>query len=369
MSKYLNKIKVLHIDLENGWRGGQKQALYLLERELQSGINSHFFCRENSEIHKILFKNNYPHSAIKYKNEFDLLSAYKIAKYAKNNSCNIINCHSSHSLSIGLLSKFFYSKPKLIGVRRVDFKISGNFLSKWKYNSHKVDKIVCVSEAIKNVMKPYIKNKNKLFAIHSGVDTEKYLNYNSESLKSELGVENKIVVGTIAAFADHKDYPTLIKSAKEILDRRSNIVFVAVGDGELLKQMKNLVKELAIGQNFIFTGFRTDIGELLNLFDIFVLSSKEEGLGTSILDAMSVGLPIAATKAGGIPEIVNDKVNGILCNIGDCQSLSEAILELANDEQLRKSYGDNSKELVKEFSIEVTTQKYLDLYKQLLGKN
>ncbi len=368
MSDISNYAKVIHVDVEDGWRGGQRQAFNLFESELKMGMKPHFFCKINTELHKVLSLNNYPHSALNYKGELDFLSANKISKFAKRNNNNIINCHSSHSLSLGILSKFFYSKPKLIGVRRVDFKISENFLSKWKYNTNKLDIIVCVSDAIKNIMKPIIKNPAKLTTIHSGINLNRFKDSIPSNVISEFNLQNKIIVGTVAAFAEHKDYPTFLKTIKKVTEKRNDIIFIAVGDGKLLNDMKILSKKLNIEKNIIFTEFRNDIGDFLKAFNTFILSSKEEGLGTSILDAMSVGLPIVATKAGGIPEIVKDRINGILCDIGDEQSLAEAILELAKNEQLRKTYGDNSKEFVKEFSIEVTTEKYLDLYKQLLSK-
>jgi len=90
-------------------------------------------------------------------------------------------------------------------------------------------------------------------------------------------------------------------------------------------------------------------------------------LGSSVLDAMSVGLPVIATKAGGIPEIAKDKVNGILCEIGDAKGLANAVCELADSKELRKFYWENSMKMVQEFSIENTYQKYMELYTSLLS--
>jgi glycosyltransferase involved in cell wall biosynthesis len=359
--------KVLHIDIENGWRGGQNQAIYLYETELQKGLDSHFICKVNTDFHKILKHKNLPHTALNYKNEVDIFSAIRISKIAKKYEYNIINCHSSHSLSLGLLSKYFYSKSKIIGVRRVDFKIKNNFLSKWKYNSDNLDALICVSDAIKNIMKNYIKNNNKLIVIHDGIDTQKYLGIDSSNLRKEYNLNDNIIVGTIAAFVGHKDYPTLLKTIKIISEIRNDITFIALGDGPLFNNIKKLAEDLHISDNIIFTGFKENVGEFLNLFDIFILTSNEEGLGSTLLDAMSVGLPIVATKAGGIPEIIKDKTNGILCDIQDASSLANAVIQLVDNVELRNLYGSNSKKIVQTFSIEKTAEKYFDLYQKLLA--
>ncbi len=358
----MKDIRVLHIDVENKWRGGQRQAMYLYESLRERGYKTHMFCKRHSKLHMKLIERGAAHTAIDYLGEFDLISAGKIANYARANDYNIIHCHSSHSLSLGLLAKFFFPKPKLIGVRRVDFPISGNFLSRWKYNTKKLDKLVCISDAIKEVMSGDVTNENKLVTIRSGVDIEKYKEANGRPVIEEFGLAGKIVVGTIAAFADHKDYPTLLGAAKTVLELRSGVVFLALGDGEKLEEMKSLASELDIADKFIFAGFRENVGAFLKAFDVYVMSSKEEGLGTSILDAMALALPIAATRAGGIPEIVKDGENGILCDIRSPEPLAEAIIKLIDDEKLRAEYGENSRELAKNFAIEKTVERNLELY-------
>lgn len=365
----MNTPKVLHIDIEKGWRGGQNQSLNLYVNEIEKGLNPHFICLENSDVQKVLIQNNLPFTAINYKNELDVISAYKISRLIKKNNFNIINCHSSHSLSLGLLSKYFYSAPKVIGIRRVDFKIKNNYFSSWKYKSKNLDALVCVSEAIKNIMEKTISNYNKLYVIHDGIDTQKYVNIDSLKLKQELNLNGKIIIGTIAAFVGHKDYPTLLRTIKIISEIRKDIVFIALGDGPLFNDMKQLASDLNIENHIIFAGFRNNVGEYLNLFDIFIMTSNEEGLGSSLLDAMSVGLPIIATKAGGIPEIVENDYNGILCNIADSHSLANAIIKLVNNIELRNIYSNNSKKKVEAFSIENTAKKYLILYHKLLNLN
>ena len=102
------------------------------------------------------------------------------------------------------------------------------------------------------------------------------------------------------------------------------------------------------------------------LLDIFILASKKEGLGTSILDAQSVGLPIIATKAGGIPEIVIHNNNGVLVNPQNPQELAAAIINLIDDKEKRELLGRNAKESVKNFDISINFNKNIELIETLL---
>jgi glycosyltransferase involved in cell wall biosynthesis len=207
--------------------------------------------------------------------------------------------------------------------------------------------------------------------IHSGVDIHKYDNIvPPKNFKSKLGIpEHHLFIGTVAAMADHKDYPNLLKAARIVLNNNDNITFCAVGSGPEENRVLALAKKLQLEDRFIFAGFRKDVGNFLKSFDIFVLSSHLEGLGTSILDAQGVGLPIVACKTGGIPEIIDNDINGLLVPPKNPEALAKAILYLVQNDSRRKKLGENSKQTVQQFSIEKTVQRYLELYDELLASS
>lgn len=364
----INKIKTLHIDTERGWRGGQQQAIYLFESMVKSGFETMFVCRPNSKLTKYLKAKKLPFFELKMSTEFDIVSAYKIAKFCRKNNYNILHLHSGHAQSIGILAKFFYRKLKTISSRRVDFGIKQNFFSKFKYKTKLLDKIVCISGAIKNVLLNDGIDENKLTIIHSGINIKKFDSVIPlENFKQSLNIpKENIVIGTISALVGHKDYPNLLNAAKIVLEKKSNITFCAVGDGKNEKEIKELYKKLKLGENFIFTGYRNDVGQFLKMFDIFVMASKKEGLGTSILDAQAVGLPIVATKTGGIPEIVKNNVNGLLVEPQNFLSLANAIIELIEDKEKRLKLGKTALETVRNFDINITVEKNIGLYKKIL---
>ena len=362
-------IRILHIDTEPVWKGGQQQAIYLYEYLLANGYVTTFVCRPDSELARYCDRHGLPYQTTGLWNELDLYSAKHIARFARAHGYNILHLHSGHALSIGLLTKLFYRKLVLVGVRRVDFSVDKHFLSRWKYSNRYLDAIVCVSAAIRDVLLRDGIPPEKIEVIHSGVDTEKFrAAIPPESYRSRLGIPEKaILVGTVASLVDHKDYPTLLKAARIVTQQHDNIYFCAAGDGEMEKDLKAMYDGLGLGDRFRFLGFRQDIGELLNTLDIFVLASKMEGLGTSVLDAMAVELPVIGTRAGGIPEMVDDGETGYLVPPQKPEALANRIIDLAENPQLQERFGQAGRQKVRQFSMEKTASRNIELYRRLVS--
>ena len=267
-----------------------------------------------------------------------------------------------------MLTKCFMKNLKLIGVRRVDFHIHNCFSRLYKYNNPLLNKIVCISDGIKKILLDDEIKPNKLITIHSGIDIHKFDNIECDNefrLKYKIPNDD-IIVGTVAAIVDHKDYPNLIGAAKIVLEKKDNVTFIALGEGELEEKMKKQAKDFNISNKFHFLGFHHAIGSILKNFTFFVMSSKWEGLGTSILDAQSLGLPVIATRTGGIPEIIKHNQNGLLVSPGDSKELANAILFLTENPQLQAQFSKVAKQSVKDFDISRTVQKNINLYKELL---
>ena len=360
-------IKVIHIDTEKTWRGGQQQAVYLFEGMLERGYETLMLCPPGSALEDYCRTKNLPFNPLHFAHELDYRSGIDTAKIAGSYSASILQLHSGHSVSCGLWAKLFKRKLKLVATRRVDFSIKKNPLSALKYNTRLLDHIVCISDKIKQVLIADGISEKKLSVIRSGVNIHRFDAVQPPydfRLKWHIPEDNALV-GTVAAFAGHKDYPNFLNAISIICQKRPGIRFMAVGDGELKQQMEQLAKELNISERLIFTGFQSNVGDFLKAFDIFVLPSKKEGLGTSVLDAMSAGLPIVATKAGGIPEMITDRVNGLLVNSGDSDSLADAILYLLDNSEIAKELGANALQTVKEFDINNTVDAYLRLYEEL----
>ncbi len=360
-------MKVLHIDTEKGWRGGQQQAVYLYQAMRDKFYDTLFITSCKSDLYHYLIENDLPVYHIPFWGEWDFLHGLKLALLARKRGYRILHLHSGHALAWGLWAKIFSPSLKLIAVRRVDFSIRKHCFSYLKYSSSLVDRIVAISENIKQVLLSDGIGSDKIATIHSGIDLEKFSRADQPvDFRERWGIpKDAVLIGTVAAFVGHKDYPTLLRAAAHLLKKNDKLYFMAVGEGRLLPEMKELADTLKITGNFIFTGFQKDVGKFLKSFDIFVMPSKEEGLGTSVLDAQAVGLPVVATTAGGLPEMIENRVNGILVEPQNPLQLSSAILDLALNPSERQNMGRKARESVKQFCITNTVAQNLLLYQEL----
>ncbi len=360
-------ISVLHVDTERGWRGGQQQAAYLLAALHQKQHLTAMVCPPASPLHDYCMKRTLPHFPMHMFGELDFTAGARIARLCHRHGFSIVHLHSAHALSLGLWAKYFLRSLTLIAMRRVDFHIGKNRFSQFKYRHSFVDKIVCISNAIQRVLMDDGIPEEKLLTIHSGIDTRQYAQVSmTADVRLKLGIpRHHVVIGTIAAMAGHKDYPNLLRAARIVLDARDDVTFIALGNGPEEHRIMDLYRELRLGERFIFTGFQKDVGNYLKIFDIFVLASRREGMGTSILDAQSAGLPVVACATGGIPEVVFHDKNGLLVPPGNERALADAMLRLADDPALRKRLGMTALDTVKQFDIQLTVDKYIRLYDEL----
>jgi len=361
------KKKILHIVSSVSWRGGEQQAAYLIE-ELIDQVESIVLCSKGSEFEKFCIEKGIKYYSLrKKKRSIDLKYARWIKKICKEQSVDLCHIHDAHSHSYAILAATIYgNSTPLILSRRVDFPIKKNWFSSFKYNHPLIVKILCVSKMIQQITAEDIRDKSKLVTVYSGIDLEKFKKPKN-ILREEIKIpEQSFLVGNTSALADHKDYFTFIDVAEILIKKDPAYYFVIMGDGPMKEQIKSYAKQKNLGDNLTFTGFRDDIPEVLGDLDLFLISSKTEGLGTSILDAFACQVPVVATKAGGIPELVENNKTGLLCPVGDGKALSIAVGQLKEDISLRNKIIENANKKVQQFSKKTTAQQTLHQYNEAL---
>lgn len=364
-------LRVLHIDTEFGWRGGQQQVAYLVAGLQRRGHGGGVVCQPDSDLEKYCRDRGWPCYPVRTHGELDFLAGRRVARICREGGFDILHLHAAHALALGIWAKLFKAPGKMVATRRVDFHIRHNRLSRFKYSNPFLDRIICVSDQIRRILMDDGIPGHLLETIHSGVDLHRFDGISPpKGLREQLGIpDGHILVGTMAAMADHKDYPNLLQAADMVCRKNASISFCAVGSGPEEDRLHALASELGLGKRFVFTGFRKDVGPFLKSYDIFVHPSYLEGLGTAILDAQAVGLPVIATRTGGIPEIVSHGENGILVPPRDPRALADAICDLAANPELRRRLGESARASVEQFSIERTVEKNLAMYAALLARD
>lgn len=356
-------MRILHIDTERTWRGGEQQLLYLVKGLKEREHTSSVICQPESPLEDAVRKAEIDAIPIKMRSEIDILAAWKIGGFLRRGKYDILHAHTSHAHSIGLLALLFGNVKAMAVSRRVDFPIR----SRLKYNSFDVH-YIAVSEAIKRVMADGGISPQKMDVVRSCIDLDRLDNAVISDVRAEFSIgKDIIIIGNIAHMADHKGQIYLIRAANIIKNKYQNIKFIIVGDGGLRSRLELEAHKLGLNDILIFTGFRKDVISFLAAFDIFAFPSHLEGLGTSLLDAMAMRKPIVSTTAGGIPEAVKNGINGILVPPKDPESFAKALLSLIENRALRLKYGNAGRTLVEEkFTVDKMVEGTISFYKKIL---
>lgn len=360
-------MKVLHLSSEKTWRGGEQQIAYLMD-ELRDThqVETLAAARANSEFSKRMYQKKHRVVELPFKSELDLYTAYKVKELVNDEKIDIVHMHSGHSHTIGVLSKVLGHDAKLVLSKRTDYPVKDNFFSRWKFNHPAIKRILCVSGKIKEVLKPDIKDFEKVEVVYSGIDMKKFEIENPQNVRDILSLpkDAKIVVNT-SAISEQKDIGTFIEVAEKVLPQHPNTYFVLCGDGPLREEMEKRVQDKKLDR-FIFMGFRKDLPEFLASADIFLITSQDEGLGTAILDAFANKLPVIATRAGGIPEIVRHNETGLTAEVKDVETLSQEVSSLLSNPESATGLIENAYKLAEEFSYKRTASQTLQIYKSIL---
>lgn len=362
-------MKILHITSPKTWRGGEQQLIYLAEELKAKGVEQEIMCPFNSSVHKYCLKHHFPH--VTYFKGFSAnpMVAFRVTHVSRRTHADLIHVHDSHAHNFAVLSSVLTNNSlPIIVSRRVDFAIQGTSMSLFKYNHPNIKKILCVSRAIHDIMLQSIEDVSKLSVVHSGVDLQRFEGIeNGNELRKEFGIpDDHALVGNVAALAPHKDYPTFLRVAKRMIDDREKVKFVAIGEGPDRQEIEEAIAKAGLKDHVFLAGFRNNVPQLLKELDAFLITSKTEGLGTSILDAIASGTPVIATSAGGIVEIIEDGENGLLCDVGDDAQLAAAVKRMLSDDALRTACVQSGFQIVKKFSKEETARKTLALYREVL---
>jgi glycosyltransferase involved in cell wall biosynthesis len=226
--------------------------------------------------------------------------------------------------------------------------------------------IVCVSESIRQTARKISLSPGKLSVIHNGVV---FSGDGASTLRQELGIpDGALLVGNVANLYPVKGHVHLIRAFAAFLRDFPDARLVIVGRGRERESLVALVRGLCIPDGRVFlTGFRSDVENIMKALDIFVLPSLSEGLPVALLEAMSAGVPIIATRVGGVPEVLGENRHGTLVAPGAWEELRSALTSVALDLEAQRRRAETARGYVKEFfSLDAMAKKYVAVYESAL---
>ena len=367
-------MRILHLDTEMTWRGGENQLRLLLSGLAASDAENFVVVRPGSQAAEKL-RGLAPITEMRVRGGFDPGAARNLARFAAEHRIDVIDAHTSNGHSLALLMKLCGAQARIVVHRRVDYAPGRGFFNRRKYLSAMVDRYVAISSAIAAILADYGIPPAKIAVVRSAIDGKPYEIYDRAAERAALASafsidQNLVFLGNVSALSDQKDYPTLIRAAKILKERGLPFHVFVAGEGERRDELERLRMDLGMEYDVTFLGFIDQVPRFLSALDVFAMSSAYEGLGTILLEAAHAGLCLVATAVGGIPEAVVDGKSGILCPPGDPEALANALARVINDPRLRRSLAEGAKQHVnQEFSLGAMVGGNLELYRDVLRRS
>lgn len=299
---------------------------------------------------------------------FSMRGMLKLARFAGERGVQILHSHGRGAVAYAGGVRLMHRRMRLVhNVHRADGDpVSSKALVR-DATLGAMDSIVAVSHAAAREFS--VTNgvqQDRINVIYNGIDLTRFnqrRDGDSPPAKESSGYPT---LGSIMNLSCDKDFTTLLNGFALVLSSYPNASLRIVGHGPAEVEVKQLSRELNIEQHVDFLGFRNDIPDLLSGFDVLIHSTRTEGLGIAVLEAMAAGVPVAATHVGGIPEIVKDGRSGVLFEPGDTEALSSAVVDLLENKEKRLDMIDSARQQVKaRFSLQIMCGQYGELYSRI----
>jgi glycosyltransferase involved in cell wall biosynthesis len=345
-------VKVLHLDSETVFGGGQSQLFILIRKQLDQGIECHLAANPGSEV-VLRAAGTCPAVPISMRNDADLAAALKIADYCLKNRIDVIHAHNGRSHALGLMSLYFNTGPRLVVHRRVDFPLRMNLLNYIKYSNKKISAYIAVSGAVKAKLLGFARSEIILVITDSMPEIKPMsdgarLGF-KEELCRELGADPALpVILAAGRLSPEKGHAVLLKALSIMHEQNVKFTAILAGEGPLRSTLEKEIEGKCLKGSVFVAGFRNDVENLLQISDLYVMPSLSEGLGSGILEAFAAGCPVAASRTGGITELVEDEISGLLFQPGQAGQMAEKIRRLLTDRTGASRLGRNARERARE---------------------
>lgn len=345
-------MRILQLNFERGWRGGERQTLLTLRQLALMGHDVELLARRGGEL-------------ARRANELGFL-VHECANVPS--VCRYLLAHRRqydvmHSQTANMMSVLALLRPalrtRIVFTRRTAFPIRKNEArNAWKWRQ--ADVLVAISDAA--AAEPR-RLGMAVEVIPSAVEPRPLNSAHLQAFAQEHSLDGRRVLATVAALTAEKDPLTLIEAVAALARRRQDFVFLHLGSGGAEEQAaRDRVRELGLESIYLFAGFHAGIEDLYRLMDVFVLASRHEALGSSVLDAFLYGVPVVATDAGGLPALLGEG-RGLTSPVGDAQALADNIGKVLDDPALRALMVERAAAYVaREHDPAAMAARYLDVY-------
>lgn len=334
--------RIVHVASGREWRGGQRQV-WLLARALASrGLKQVVITGRGTELARRVRAAGVRVRPAAWGLGLDPRVLWPILREARRPH-SVLHAHDAHAVTLaGLVSQL--TGTPLVVTRRVDFPLRRR--GYWARAQH----VVAISDAVAAILERDGIPRDRITVVHSGISLESVAAVTPLGIRGRLGLPPKArIAANVAALVPHKDHATLIAAAERLVHRFPDLHWVIAGEGGLRPALEDMVSAAGLGARVHLVGHIDDPLRLIADADLFVMSSRQEGLGTSVLDAMALGIPVASTGAGGLPEMLGNGA-GLVVSAGDGAALAGAVEQILDDSGLRARLAERGRAEVRRFT-------------------
>ncbi|WP_245704163.1 glycosyltransferase family 4 protein [Modicisalibacter muralis] len=348
MAQPTSPLHVRHVNLARGFRGGERQTVLLIRALARLGVAQSLVCRRDSPMPGEL-------------DGVDIViipADHQLGGHFTGDRADLVHAHEAKAVHWAYLHRWLRNTPYLL-TRRVPQPVKTKLANRLTYGA--AASAVAISSVIEQQLRrrawcPVARIPSTL--AHLPSDPQRVA-----ALRARFS--GRRIVGHIGALVDrHKGQRLLIAAARSLRESHPELLFVCLGQGEDEARLK---QESADLDNLVWEGFKDNVGDYLEVMDLFAFPSRNEGLGSILLDAMDHGVPIVAANVDGIPDIVIDDASGVLVEPGDAAALAAAIAALLDDPARRERLTAGAKQRLGDFTPAAMANAYLALYRRLLS--
>lgn len=365
-------LKVLHVSGAKAWGGNEQQLMYLIDELPTFKVHQVMFCFEGTPLCKEAAAHPVKIRAVKRVKPYS--SAYRKAlrKIVKEEKIDLIHLHTSDSVTGFVVTDILkpLNVPTVFAKKGIREKNS--FLSKFKYNYHNIDRIICISEYVRINFKAILKKRNhsKLVTVYNGIKEVDHVAEGKIDLRKKIGIADDVILfGSIANHTRAKDLMTLVQSVDHLLKKgKKNFHMVQMGSfSKITPEFQAEVKNLGIGSHFSFLGFVENALSHMPQLDALVISSQREGGPSSLMEAFSRKTPVISTRVGIVEEVITDGENGFSVEVGEAEALADKMAHFMEDPSLADEFAQRSYEkYTSRFTAKHLGENTFRVYKELL---
>jgi len=367
---------ILHLSAVKNWGGGENHIENLCQElgESDPDIKNTIFCVKNGAFHKRLKKTNLHFVPAILWPKFDPRFFIKLGRVCKKQKVDIIHIHDPSAILLAILADKFFNLPPFVFSKKTSFPIKQRKKTLYKYNYPKIKKVLCVSEETNKVASKGIADQNKLVTIYHGTNLKTKSTDTPFLIREKFGVDtDKVVIGNIANHIRAKHLDTWVNIADTIINKQNekDFLFIQIGTfTDRTEALKERVKELKLEDHMVFLGYTPNASNFLPQFDLSVITSQSEGVPQVIYESFYHKTPVISTDIGGIPEIIDHNINGLLAPMHDHEQLAKHIVHLSTKPLKQKSFTKQGYEkLITNFTTHNMAQQTLEIYKELMKIN